>query len=201
MQLDDGLMSDAQSRYPTLFAWVGHHFRDHPWGSHHFEDLERAALFLRPMETIVSSLERANPVRLPSKQRAFRKATDPSKLLGLRTELLLGHRFAEAGISFEFGGTGDPDFKCSDANSGELLIEVKTRSRDDVSLLHDELIAALAGQSVVVNIQLPRRLAIPQGQHIDIVNRTLKQAALVSDKSNHAVALPEIDGKVSISPS
>ena len=149
----------------------------------------------QPLESILAELERVAPARLPGKRRVFRQ--DVAGFLNLRAELNVGWQLAHSGATFAFGGDGQPDYECS-LTPGTVWVEVTTKSRDDLSLLHDELEADLGGQDVVVTLHVPRKLAISEPDRGTIRARVMTAVKTVKD-GHGAVGLPEIGGSASVS--
>lgn len=106
--------------------------------------------FLDVLELIVAPVDAAQPVRLPTKMKAFRTLTTPAELLEQRAELLIGSMLARDGVRFEFG-RDHPDYVLGDAALG---IEVGSRALDGPWALHDRLEELLAGRGDNVSVQL-----------------------------------------------
>ena len=76
-------------------------------------------------------------------------------------------------------------------------MEVTTKSRDDLSRLHDELEVALQGRSVVAELRVSRKLVIPDPQRQVACARVLAAVEAMTD-SYCSVGLPEIGGSVTL---
>jgi hypothetical protein len=91
--------------------------------------------FLDTLERILAPVDAAEPLRLPTKVKAFRTLTTSTELLEQRAELLIGSMLARGGVSFEFG-KDHPDYVLAD---GALGVEVGSRALDGPWALHDSL--------------------------------------------------------------
>jgi len=192
--MTDPTPNDPGVSYPTLAAWLAGAPTDHPGWLLVRDPAPDVAALAQPLESILAELERAAPVRLPSRRRAFRQ--DVAGFLNLRAELNVGWQLARSGASFAFGADGQPDYECSLAG-GTAWIEVTTKSRDDLSRLHDELEAALRGHSILVTLQVPRHLAISESDRRAMCARVVT-AVDTMNGAHGSVGLPEIDGSASL---
>jgi hypothetical protein len=126
------------------------------------------------LETILHDVEAAAPAGIRFKRTAFKQETNDN-LLNLRVELLAASLLARAGIGFDFGRP-HPDLVC---HAEALGIEVATRNRDVVRVLHDRLEEALAelGIDVMATIQFDHApLWIPEDQTNGIVDAVVSAA-------------------------
>jgi hypothetical protein len=106
--------------------------------------------FLDTLERILVPIDAADPVRLPTKVKAFRTLTTDTELLEQRAELLIGSMLARGGVPFEFG-RDHPDYVLA---GGALGIEVGSRALDGPWALHDRLEERLAARDDDVFAQL-----------------------------------------------
>ena len=106
--------------------------------------------FLDALELIVAPVDAAEPMRLPTKMKAFRTLTTDAELLEQRAELLIGSMLARGGVRFEFG-KDHPDYVLGDQALG---IEVGSRALDGPWALHDRLEELLAGSESDMSVQL-----------------------------------------------
>lgn len=106
--------------------------------------------FLDTLELIVAPVDAAEPMRLPTKMKAFRTLTTDAELLEQRAELLIGSMLARGGVRFEFG-KDHPDYVLGDQALG---IEVGSRALDGPWALHDRLEELLADNQSDVSVQL-----------------------------------------------
>lgn len=111
---------------------------------------EMSAWFLDTLELIVAPVDDAEPVRLPTKMKAFRTLTTRTELLEQRAELLIGSMLARGGVPFEFG-KDHPDYVLE---GGALGIEVGSRALDGPWALHDRVEKLLADGERNVSVQL-----------------------------------------------
>ena len=118
--------------------------------SHPLLQPEMPGWFLDTLEVIVAPVDAAEPVRLPTKMKAFRTLTTGAEFLEQRAELLIGSMLARGGVPFEFG-KDHPDYVLED---NALGIEVGSRALDGPWALHDRLEKLLAGSENDVSIQL-----------------------------------------------
>jgi len=82
--------------------------------------------FLDTLELILAPVDAAEPLRLPTKMKAFRTLTTDTELLEQRAELLIGSMLARGEVLFEFG-KDHPDYVLGDQALG---IEVGSRALD-----------------------------------------------------------------------
>jgi hypothetical protein len=144
------------------------------------------------MEAILVELERVNPERLPGKKTVFRN--DVLGALNLRAELNVGWMLAQTQCRFDFAREGQPDYECS-LESGTAWVEVTTKSRDDLSQLHDDLTKVLRGRSVVAQLHIPRLLVIPEQQRKEACALVLDAVDSMTG-SYASVGLPKLGGSV-----
>lgn len=183
------------SRYPVLGGWLSGAPANHPWAFLLESSDPHVAPLAEAMEAILADLEGANPVRLPRKRAAF--AQDIDGALNLRAELNVGSVLARSGCAFAFGGDGEADYECP-TPSGTAWAEVTTKSRDDLSRLYDELTEALRGHSVVAELRMAQRmLVIPEPQRRAACRRVVEAVEAMTG-SYGSVALPEIEGGVTL---
>ena len=116
--------------YPTVEAWLEGTSADHPWRQllTSPEQAWAAPPILGSLEEILSTLDAASPIRLPSKKNRFRNDTQIANVLNLRLELLVGYLLAKGEVPFEFESAGTPDFLCRVDGHG-LWIEATARVR------------------------------------------------------------------------
>jgi hypothetical protein len=185
-------VTNEEDRFPTLALWLDGAPEDHPWCRVLDDASPEMSAFGHPLEEILATLESAQPLRLPSKRKAFRE--DAAGFLNLRAELNVGYLLARVGVTFAFGGPGKPDYECtlSDGSSGR--IEMTTRARDDLRRLHDELEEGLSGHDVTVTIRAPRRVVISQSKRDEICKRVVD---VVAAGGHGSIGLPEIEGSAS----
>jgi hypothetical protein len=98
----------------------------------------------------VAPIDAAEPLRLPTKVKAFRTLTTDKELLEQRAELLVGSMLARAGVSFEFG-KDHPDYVLGNQKLG---IEVGSRALDGPWALHDRLEELLGASGSDIFAQL-----------------------------------------------
>ncbi len=108
--------------------------------------------FLDTLERIAAPVDAANPVRLPTKTKAFRTLKTRTELLEQRAELLIGSMLARGGVPFEFG-KDHPDYVLADS---ELGIEVGSRALDGPWALHD----ARCGRGLVPETGTPATILV-----------------------------------------
>ena len=185
------------SSYPILREWLQDAKPESPW----LPFINGAAQdpgICDTLETILQCMEQVNPVGLASLRKRFAD-DDEGNTFGLRTELNLGFHFAQSGVPFRFGGTGQPDFYC--ALRPAIWVEARTRGRDDLRLLQRDLLLALGSASVTVTISMQRHLSISKGDRraaIDGVVAALRDGVPTNSVS---VYLPEIAGTAAIAAS
>jgi hypothetical protein len=150
-----------ESVYPKLTSWMKGASADHPIVqlSQNREEFDRFAV---PLEEIISTLETANPVRLPGRRRSFR--TNVQQFLDVRVELNAAYQVARAGIPFSFGKEGgnapsEPDFRC-DLNGTPVHIEVTAKSPLGIGSLHDALETELSDCNVYITLNVSSILRI-----------------------------------------
>ena len=95
---------------PTLSDWLRNAKSGSPWLPF-FHGTAQDPGICGALETILGRLEATNPSGLGSLKKRFGD-DDEGNVFGLRTELLIGFKLAEAGIPFRFGGRAEPDVKC-----------------------------------------------------------------------------------------
>lgn len=130
---------------PVLTRWLAGAHAGHP-----LMRPEMPGWFLDTLELIVAPVDAADPLRLPTKIKAFRTLTTDTELLEQRAELLIGSMLARGGIRFEFG-KDHPDYVLGDQALG---IEVGSRALDGPWALHDRLEELLAASGSDVFVQL-----------------------------------------------
>jgi hypothetical protein len=181
----------THTSYPTLKSWLRDAPAGNPWSSLLEEKFDA---FLQPMEAILAELERVQPTRLPRKRVEFRN--DLKGLWPLRSELNVGYRLGQGGLSFDMGDDGQADYACS-LSTGNAWVEVTTRTRDDLRKLHDELEEGLGTHSVGVVLNVRRLLRIPEDKRVAICRR-VQETVEAGGGDGTTVTLPEIDGSASI---
>ena len=197
-----GLDENAKDteRYPALAQWLRNAKPEHPLrliidGPH---DGPLAPIG-QSFEEILSYLDALDPLRIERKRKDFRN--DLEVVLNLRAELLIGYLLGKGGMLFAFGDTADPDYLCTTSQNLAIGVEVTTKSLDDLGLLRDEVEAAIGGRDVAVVIHTPRHLKISKEQR-DAVSARIGLAAAADPSSVGAgVALPEINGSATLTPS
>jgi hypothetical protein len=130
---------------PVLTKWLA--------GAHAAHPLLRPEMpdwFLDTLELIVAPVDAVEPLRLPTKMKAFRTLTTDAELLEQRAELLIGSMIARSGVPFEFG-KDHPDYVLGEQALG---IEVGSRALDGPWALHDRLEELLAESQSDVSVQL-----------------------------------------------
>jgi hypothetical protein len=130
---------------PVLTKWLAGAPADHPLLRPEMPDW-----FLDTLELIVAPVDAAEPLRLPTKMKAFRTLTTDAELLEQRAELLIGSMLARGGVRFEFG-KDHPDYVLGDQALG---IEVGSRALDGPWALHDRLEELLAESQSDMSVQL-----------------------------------------------
>jgi hypothetical protein len=131
--------------HPVLTKWLAGARASHP--------LLHPAVpvrFLDTMELILAPVDAAEPLRLPTKMKAFRTLTSDTEWLEQRAELLIGSMLARGGVPFEFG-KDHPDYALG---NGALGIEVGSRALDGLWALQGRLKELLAGTGSDVSVQL-----------------------------------------------
>ena len=131
--------------HPVLTKWLT--------GAHAAHPLLRPDMsgwFLDTLELIVAPVDAADPLRLPTKIKAFRTLTTDTALLEQRAELLIGSMLARGGVPFEFG-KDYPDYVLGDQALG---VEVGSRALDGPWALHDRLEEQLSAIGSDVSVQL-----------------------------------------------
>jgi hypothetical protein len=151
-------------------------------------------LLLRPMECILSALERAHPLRLERKRKDFRRDLDEGNQLNLRLELLVASRLTTCAIPFEFGDAAQPDLRCWPAEDHTVSLELTTRKRDGHRDLCDKLEEALADLAVLVTVHIPTRQLHISASDCQAVCARVRAAVEASAESQCQVPLPEISG-------
>ncbi len=149
------------SVYPSLASWLDGVGDNHPIVELSY-NREAFDGFAAPLETIISRLELAAPLRLPGRRKAFR--TNVQQFLDLRVELNAAFHVARAEIPFTFGKEGgnvdsEPDFHC-EMDGVPVHIEVTAKSPNGVRDLHDDLESALIDSDVYVTLNVPSILRI-----------------------------------------
>ena len=183
--------------YPTLSDCLRNAKPGNPWLPF-FHGTAQDPGICGTLETILRRLEVTNPSGLGSLKKRFGD-DDEGNVFGLRTELLIGFKLAEAGIPFRFGGRAEPDVKCE--LTPEIWIEARTRSRDDVLLLQRDLRVALGNSPVNAILSFERRLAVSEGERNAIIRRVLEAVESRGTAHSISVPLPEIEGTCGIEPS
>lgn len=180
-------MEDPTSVYPVLARWLAGSVDGHPVTGLLAADDPGAQRIVAVLEDILAAVERVAPTRVETKLREFRR--DVGGFLNLRAELNVGWQLAQS-TGFDFGGPGQPDYELADRAG---FVEVTTRSRDDLSRLHDELEEALRGRGVVVELRMPRSLVITEAARRAACERVVEVAGRFAGDSV-PVALPEVSG-------
>lgn len=129
--------NSAITNRPVLAKWLADADAAHPLTGPEMPDW-----FLDTLELILAPVDAANPLRLPTKIKAFRTLKTRTELLEQRAELLIGSMLARGGVPFEFG-KDHPDYVLS---GGALGIEVGSRALDGPWALHDRLEERLAAR-------------------------------------------------------
>ena len=130
---------------PVLTKWLAGAEAAHP-----LLRQEMPGCFLDALELIVAPIDAANPLRLPTKIKAFRTLRTDTELLEQRAELLIGSLLAWGGVPFEFG-KDHPDYVLGNQALG---IEVGSRALDGPWALHDRLEELLAASGSDILVQL-----------------------------------------------
>jgi hypothetical protein len=115
---------------PVLTKWLTGAQAGHPLMRPEMPDW-----FLDTLELIMAPIDAVQPLRLPTKTKAFRTLTTDKELLEQRAELLVGSMLARAGVPFEFG-KDHPDYVLGNQALG---IEVGSRALDGPWALHGRL--------------------------------------------------------------
>lgn len=186
--------NSARASFPMLTSWVASAPEANIWKEMLADATGGRDFLLAPMERIAEVLESNPPNRLATKLKHLRNDLDLSNQLNLRVELLVAHLLVQAGMTVEFGGTGEPDIRCSGTTHPAVWLEITTRDRDDTARLRSELEVALAGAAVNVDLRLQRRmLIIPERDRVAISERILAQVRGIGC-GFRTVSLPEIQG-------
>jgi hypothetical protein len=131
---------------------------------------------LGAFDSLIGTLEAAQPLRLDGERRDFLKVKTDDDLMIVRAELVAGAKLARAGVGFDFGARGgkpEPDLLLRDAH---LAIEVKARRLNGLQDLHDELEAALEEIAAPVMVYLAcdeRPLYLKPDKRASMVKETL----------------------------
>ena len=143
-----------ESAYPGLASWLKGASADHPIVqlSQNRGEFDRLAA---PLEEIITTLEAANPERLPGRRKSFR--TNIQQFLDVRVELNAAYHVAGAGIPFSFGKEGgnspsEPNF-CCELDGTSVHIEVTAKSPFGIGTLHDALETELSDCNVYITLR------------------------------------------------
>ena len=152
-----------ESAYPGLASWLKGASADHPIVqlSQNRGEFDRLAA---PLEEIITTLEAANPERLPGRRKSFR--TNIQQFLDVRVELNAAYHVARAGIPFSFGKEGgnspsEPDF-CCELDGTSVHIEVTAKSPFGIGTLHDALETELSDCNVYITLRVSSILRISE---------------------------------------
>jgi hypothetical protein len=183
-----------ESTHPRLASWLKGASADHPIVqlSQNREEFDRFAV---PLEEIISTLETANPERLPGRRKSFR--TNVQQFLDIRVELNAAYQVARAGIPFSFGKEGgnspsEPDL-CCDLNGTPVYIEVTAKSPLGIGSLHDALEAELSDCKVYITLNVSSILRISDEARRAIVTQ-IREACERMSGTTETVALPVAGG-------
>ena len=123
-----------EQSFPTVEVWT----KDLPQHLFHVNQLAGWPGFGDSLEIVLNDLERWSPKGLDSRRTTFRtQANNESKLLDLRSELVIAASLARNRVTFEFR-KDSPDLLCQ-TTGGPVGIEVTTRQRHDIRRLHNTL--------------------------------------------------------------
>jgi hypothetical protein len=164
MSTHGGSTSIDPLRHPALSKWIDSR------AGHPLADPQLLPAFVDSYEHIVAPLVKAAPRKLATRRKAFRAASTLDDLLEQRAELLIAALLLDAGLLDAFGDP-HPDLVCC---SGALGLEVGTRWKDDVRLLHDRLEDRLTrdGHDITVHLEFSEKpLAIGEQGLSRIVER------------------------------
>ncbi len=186
--------------FPSLRSWLEGASEFHPWVECLNEKVPPTSI-LSPLESICSTLDTSTPPpnRLNRKRRDFKNDIVEENVLNLRIELLVAANLIWNGISFEFGGEGEPDFKIENPDM-PLYLEITARIKDDLKLLVKEVQCALENLPIRIEIETEERLLeIKASCRLDITNRTITLAReLHTDPVRSVIKVPinEISGSI-----
>ncbi|MFF8968677.1 hypothetical protein [Streptomyces sp. NPDC014995] len=173
-----------QSPYPFLSLWMKKTKPSHPLIEMIKADTQSGGsdsntrAVLMAYDSVIETLEAAQPLRLDGERTEFQKAQTHGDLRIVRAELVAGAKLARAAVTFEFGrrnGAPQPDLILCQRN---LAIEVKTRRLDGLGDLYGELEAALADihAPVVVHVICDERpLEIKAADRARLVEQTIQR--------------------------
>lgn len=148
------------------------------------------------LEEIVGTVLAKKPPGFGKKLREFAAEANEQLPLNLRFELVIAARFIRYGIPFEFGGKGQPDFRCKIPSTGHtFLVEATTRTKNDVLKLIEEIEGCedhIVGRA---EIQIAdRRLAIPLEARDRVRTQIWETLSRMKPNSSESVPLPELRG-------
>lgn len=193
----------SNGEFPHLRQWLEGAPSTNTWNTC-LNEPKRPDFILGPMERICSILDEAQPAptRLNRKKRDFKFDIDETNGLNLRVELLIASNLTLHGITYEFGGEGEPDLNVS-IDGFNISIEVTTRSKDDFASLEEEIQEAIGKLPVKVILETEERiLGISEIVRGGIVAKILEISKAINERelgSSLKFPLPEIDGDVRVS--
>lgn len=183
-----------KNAFPGLASWLNGASADHPIVqlSQNREEFDR---FADPLEEIITTLEAANPERLPGRRKSFR--TNVQQFLDVRVELNAAYHVAQAGILFSFGKEGgnspsEPDF-CCDLDGTPVHIEVTAKSPLGIGSLHDALETELSDCNVYITLNVSSILRISDEARRTTVQQ-IRDACERMSGTTETVALPVAGG-------
>jgi len=197
----EGHAATGWQLFPTLARWLTQAPVDHPWKLWIETPWPRWESIGGSLEAILTALDAAGPGRIQRKRQAF--ARDVVNHLDTRAELNVGYALAQAGLNFEFGGDGQPDYVPGSGTGDRVGVEVATRSRDACSQLYDEVGVALGARNVVVALRVPRQLAMSAEDRAAACRRIVEAVdGLAPGRHLVGFTLPEASGSFQVtSPS
>ncbi len=182
--------ASQEATYPRLASWLKGASADHPIVqlSQNREEFDRFAV---PLGEIISTLETANPERLPGRRKSFR--TNVQQFLDVRVGLNAACQVARAGIPYSFGKEGgnspsEPDL-CCDLNGTPVYIEVTAKSPLGIGSLHDALETELSDCNVYITLNVSSILRISDEARRETVTQ-IREACERMSGTTETVALP-----------
>jgi hypothetical protein len=189
-----GMDASQEATYPRLASWLKGASADHPIVqlSQNRGEFDRFAV---PLEEIISTLETANPERLPGRRKSFR--TNVQQFLDVRVELNAAYQVARSRIPFSFGKEGgnspsEPDF-CCDLKGAPVYIEVTAKSPLGIGSLHDALETELSDCNVYITLNVSSILRISDEARRAIVTQ-IREACERMSGTTETVGLPVAGG-------
>jgi hypothetical protein len=148
--------------------------------------------FAVPLEEIITTLETADPVRLPGRKKSFR--SNVQQFLDIRAELNAAYHVTRAGIPFAFGREGgnapsEPDFIC-ELDGMSCHIEVTAKSPEGIGELHDLLETELIDSDVFITLSVSSILRISDVARRATVDQIVGAIAKMTD-TTMTVWLPD----------